>query len=62
MKRGGSWFPWLPREVERKAELLQRLFPRTTIQCVLVVHGEPSRELLQPGYFYRIIRSQDLAD
>jgi hypothetical protein len=25
-----------------------------------VVHGEPSRDLVQAGYFYRIIRSHEL--
>jgi len=48
------------KEVERKVELLQRVFPSKTIQRVLVVHGEPSRDLVQAGYFYRIIRSREL--
>lgn len=48
------------KEVERKAELLQRAFPSKTIQRVLVVHGEPSRDLARSGYFYRIIGSAEL--
>lgn len=47
-------------EVERKAELLHREFPSKTIQRVLVVHGEPSRDLVRAGYFYRIITSAEL--
>jgi uncharacterized protein len=47
-------------EVEQKAALLQQAFPSKTIQRVLVVHGEPSRDLVRAGYFYRIIRSHEL--
>jgi hypothetical protein len=50
----------IAKEVERKVELLQAEFPTKTIQRVLVVHGQPSRDLSQSGYFYRIIRSADL--
>jgi len=48
------------KEVERKVELLQRAFPSKTIQRVLVIHGEPSRDLVRTGYFYRIINSAEL--
>ena len=48
------------KEVERKVELLQSEFPSKTIQRVLVVHGEPSRELARSGYFYRTIQSAEL--
>jgi len=48
------------KDVERKVAILQRAFPSKTIQRVLVVHGEPSRDLEQAGYFYRIIRSSEL--
>ncbi len=48
-------------EVERKAELLQRAFPSKTVQRVLVLHGEPSRDLARSGAFYRIIRAAELA-
>jgi len=49
------------KEVERKVQLLQEEFPSKTIQRVLVVHGKPSRELVQSGYFYRTIQSAELA-
>jgi hypothetical protein len=49
------------KEVERKIQLLQGDFPAKTIQRVLVVHGEPSRDLTRSGYFYRTIRSAELA-
>ncbi len=49
------------KEMERKVELLRNEFPSRTIQRVLVAHGEPSRTLTESGYFYRIIRSRDLA-
>ncbi|MEI6788816.1 MAG: ATP-binding protein [bacterium] len=49
------------REVERKAGQLQQEFPSKTIQRVLVIHGEPSREVVRSGYFYRIIRAAELA-
>lgn len=48
------------KEVEVKAQFLQRAFPSKTVQRVLVVHGEPSRDLVQAGYFYRIIKSHEL--
>ncbi len=47
-------------DVERKAALLARAFPSKTIQRVLVLHGEPSRDLVKSGYFYRVIKSADL--
>ena len=47
-------------DVERKVALLQRAFPAKTIQRVLVIHGEASRELIRAGYFYRIITSAEL--
>jgi uncharacterized protein len=47
-------------DVERKVALLARAFPSKTIQRVLVLHGEPSRDLVKSGYFYRIIRSAEL--
>jgi hypothetical protein len=48
-------------EVEKKAQFLHAAFPSKTIQRVLVLHGEPSSELVKTGYFYKIIRSADLA-
>ena len=49
------------REVERKAQLLQREFASKTVQRVLVVHGEASREVVQSGCFYRIVHARELA-
>lgn len=51
----------IAKEVERKVELLHAEFPSKTIRRVLVAHGQPSRELSQSGYFYRIIKSAELA-
>ena len=48
------------REVERKVQHLQQEFPAKTIQRVLVIQGEPSREVLRSGYFYRIVHAQEL--
>lgn len=48
-------------EVDRKVRQLQLEFPSKTIQRVLVVHGEPSPEVLRSGYFYKIIHAADLA-
>jgi hypothetical protein len=48
------------KEVERKVALLQQAFPSKTVQRVLVIHGEPSRDLERADYFYRIIRSAEL--
>ncbi|MFH0946279.1 MAG: ATP-binding protein [Planctomycetota bacterium] len=48
-------------DVERKVELLQRAFPKKTVQRVLVVHGEPSRDLVRSGAFFRIIKAAELA-
>lgn len=49
------------REVERKVELLRQVFPSKTIQRVLVLHGYPTQDLLDSAYFYKVIRSTDLA-
>ncbi len=48
------------KEVERKVQFVQQAFPSKTIQRVLVVHGTPSQNLVRSGYFYRIVRAQDL--
>jgi len=48
------------KDVEGKVAILRRAFPSQTIQRVLVVHGEPSRDLVRAGYFYRIVRSHEL--
>ena len=45
---------------ESKVAILRQAFPSKTIQRVLVLHGEASRELRRAGYFYRIIASAEL--
>ncbi len=47
-------------EVERKAALLEAEHPRKTIQRVLVVDGDVSREVTNSGYFFRIIQAKDM--
>jgi len=47
-------------EVEKKVARLQTAFPTKTIQRVLVVHGPVSETLISRGYFYRVIRAEDL--
>ncbi len=50
------------KEVERKVEVLATRFPGRTIQKVLITTGEPGRELCASGYFYRILRADELFD
>lgn len=47
-------------EVERKADVLRREYPRRTIQPVLVLDGPVSKEIEASGYFYRIVQAADL--
>lgn len=47
-------------EVERKAEALRAVYPRRTVQPVLVVDGPVSKDLTASGYFYRIIQAADM--
>lgn len=47
-------------EVERKAEALRAVYPRRTVQPVLVVDGPVSKDLAASGYFYRIIQAADM--
>jgi len=47
-------------EVERKADVLRREYPRRTIQPVLVLDGPFSKEIEASGYFYRIVQASDL--
>jgi len=49
------------RDVDRKVQRLQQEFPSKTIQRVLVIHGEPSGEVVRSGYFYRIVHADELA-
>lgn len=47
-------------EVERKAEVLRSIYPRRTVQPVLIVDGPVSREIEASGYFYRVIQADEL--
>lgn len=50
----------LIKEVEKKVESLSKLYPRKTIQKVLITKSEPSKDLLGTGYFYKIIKAETL--
>lgn len=45
--------------MQRKIDLLRPVAKGKTIQPVLVVRGHPSRELIDQGYFYRIIQASE---
>jgi uncharacterized protein len=47
-------------DVEKKAEILKRQFTGKTIQRVLISKSEPSKDLVSSGYFYRIIKAEEL--
>jgi hypothetical protein len=47
-------------EVEKKVEVLSRIFPRRTIQRVLITNLPASPQLLTRGYFYRVILAEEL--
>jgi hypothetical protein len=49
-------------EMRRKIELLQPVAKGKTIQPVLIVRGKPSQELIDRGYFYRIIEAPELLE
>jgi hypothetical protein len=48
-------------EVERKVGVLQSEYPRQTIQKILVMDGPVCTEVQASGYFYRILKSEDLS-
>ena len=48
-------------EVERKAQRLVALYPKRTVHRVLLLSGDVSSEVERSGYFYRIIRAEELA-
>lgn len=48
-------------EVERKAQRLVTLYPKRSVHRVLLVSGDVSGEVERSGYFYRIIRAEELA-
>jgi uncharacterized protein len=47
-------------EVEQKVAALRAAYPRRTVQPVLVLDGPVSREVIQAGYFFRIIQAEDM--
>jgi predicted AAA+ superfamily ATPase len=47
-------------EVERKAEALRHAYPRRTVQPVLIVDGQVSREVEASGYFFRVLQAGEL--
>lgn len=48
------------KEVEKKVHILSSVFPANkTIQKVLIVKDAVTKDLLQSGYFYRIIKSDE---
>jgi uncharacterized protein len=47
-------------EMERKIELLQPVSKGKTVQPVLIARSQPSQDLIDRGYFYRIIQAADL--
>jgi AAA+ ATPase superfamily predicted ATPase len=46
--------------IKRKIELLQPVAKGKTIQPVLIVRERPSQNLIDQGYFYKIIEARDL--
>ncbi len=47
-------------EVGTKEEILKENFPGKTIQKVLITLSRPTRELEGSGYFWKIIRAEEL--
>ncbi len=47
-------------EVEKKAIILQGKFRNKTIQKVLISRSDPTRDLASSGFFYQIIKPDDL--
>ena len=47
-------------EIERKVMVLREKYPKKTIQKVLIIKEDASKELLATGYFYKIIKAEDL--
>jgi hypothetical protein len=45
--------------MKRKVELLQPVAKGKTVQPVLVVRDRPSQDLIDQGYFYRVIEARD---
>ena len=49
-------------EVERKSNILRQVFPRRTIQPVLVLDGPATKDLEAAGYFFRILQATELME
>lgn len=47
-------------EVRKKEEMLEKNFPGKTIQRVLITLSPPTKELIGAGYFWKIIRAEEL--
>ena len=47
-------------EVEPKCNILRQLYPKKTIQKVLITVSKPSKDLQNHSYFYRIIMAEEL--
>jgi len=47
-------------EVEKKSQILQNKFPKKTIQKVLIINGNVTKNLIAKGYFYKIIKTKEL--
>ena len=45
------------KEVDKKTAVIRDLDPRKTIQPVLITGGTVSKELVNSGYFFKIIRT-----
>lgn len=46
-------------ETEKKVQLI-RFKTKKTIQKILITKSEPSQELVNTGYFYKIIQAEEL--
>ncbi len=46
-------------EVERKVRILQDIFPKKTIQKVLISRSDATSDLTASGYFYRVVKPEE---
>lgn len=49
-------------EVEKKCDILRSIYPKKTIQKVLITVGKASKELINRSYFYKIIMAEELIE
>ncbi|MBW2369282.1 MAG: hypothetical protein JRH15_15535 [Deltaproteobacteria bacterium] len=45
--------------VQRKADLMQKQYPKRTVQKVLITRSDPTKELAHSGFFYKVIRPEE---